>query len=221
LRGAVGDATKAGYDELFAIEDQAKALRNLADEQRKAAEAAERLANLTATVEEDFLRATGRGFNADVKALERRRDDRIDEARKAGASEDTITQIRAIFEANMQTLIARTIDAATPTSSGASGARGGEFAALTESVSRSISQLEAIRLIDIAGAQLDALRQIVNNTGGGGGGGTVTVDVNVTGAPGAASDLGASIGSALVPALDLALGRRVGIERRLTGNASL
>jgi len=218
LANAIDAVTRARYEELFRLQDQAKATQQLAAEQRKAADAARDLANLTADLDEQYLRESGREAEANVKRLERQRDEQLDAARKAGAAADTIQKIVDLFDLRFRNLIKNTIDNAQ----GPFGdAQNTEFAALTESVSRSISAREAIRLIDIASAQLDALRQIVNNTGGGGGGGTVTVDVNVTGAPGAASDLGASIGSALVPALDLALGRRVGIERRLTGNASL
>lgn len=221
LAGAIDAATKARYEELFALEDQAKALNKLATEQRAAAAAAEKLANLTASVEEEYLRSTGRGFDADVKALERRRDDRLREAQASGASDETLRQIKAIFESSYTALIAATIDkAATPGTGGLTGT--GDVEILTQAVSRSISAREAIRLIDVASAQLDALRQIVRNTSGGATGG-VSVAVTVAGGAigGTSTEIGASIASAVVPALDQALGRRVGIERRFAGNATL
>jgi hypothetical protein len=221
LRGAVDEATRARYEELFAIEDQAKAVKKLADEQRAAAEAAEKLANLTATVEEEYLRATGRGFDADVKALERRRDEKLEEARKAGASEETIRQIKAIFEAGMQTLIARTMGASGSPSLGG-GVVGGDTEYTTRAVTRSINSIEAIRLIDLASSQLIVLRQIASNTAGGGGNG-VRVQVTVQGGAysGSPQDVGTGIAQTLVPLLDQAIGRRVGVLRILSGKDTL
>lgn len=212
LRDAVDEATRARYEELFALEDQAKAMKKLADEQKAAADAAEKLANLTATVEEEWLRATGRGFDADVKALERRRDERIEEAKKAGASEETIRQIREIFNANYQALIASTMQAATPEQTGPKAA---EMTFQQQSVSRSISGLEALRLIDVSVSQLAVLRQIAANTAKG----TSVAPVPPTDTS-ATNSNGLALDDAADP-LNRTFGRRLGVERRALGISAL
>lgn len=219
LTDAVDDATRARLAELFALEDEAAAIRKLADEHEKAAAAAEKLANLSASVNEEYLRATGQTFEADRLALERRRDEQLKAANEAGAAADVVAKIMAIFDANFAKLIQSTFDTATSTTP-TNNDPNTEF--VTRSGARSISTTEALRLIDVSISQLTVLRNIERNTEGAGAGG-VSVHVTVQGGAfsGTPGDVGRGIAQAIVPFVTEQLGRRVGVDRRLAGSDAL
>jgi hypothetical protein len=204
------------------LQDQLRATQKLAAEQRAAAEAAERLAAITSSIEEQYRREMGDTFGADVLALQRWFAAQKEAALKAGASEETLRQLQAIYDSRYQKLIAGTMDQGPAPSlrSGLVIDDGAET--ITRSVARSVTSQEAVRLVDYAAQQVALLSQIARNTAEGGAGG-VRVQVTVQGvaATGSPAEIGRGIADAIAPLVDEALGRRVGIDRRLRGVAGL
>lgn len=225
LAGAANDMIRARLEELYALEDAARAQAKLTEELKAAAEAAEALANFSNDLETQWLRATGRTFDADLKELNDWKTNQLKAAASVGLANDPNTQrmINEIYDAKYSALIAGTMQAAESAAT-AAGARGPvdpntEF--ITNAVARSISNAEAIRLIDVATTQLTVLRSIERNTADGSGGG-VRITVQITGAfSGAPADTGRAIADQLAPLVQDALGRRVGVDRRAAGKATL
>lgn len=222
LAAAVDDVQRARYLELYALQDQADALAKLAKAQADAAAQAEKLANITDTVQEDYLRATGRGFDADKLVLDNERAARIKAAKDAGGDQSLLDLINATYDAKLASLIKATIDAQTPDKGVASAHPDLSTQFITSAVAQSISSQQALSLVDIGASQLVELRKIAANTASGGGNG-VRIDVVVQGGAysGTPGDVGRGIVDALLPALDQALGRRVGVDTRLAGASAL
>lgn len=174
LAAAADDMVRARYQELYAMQDAAAAQAKLTDELNRQREAAQALANFSSSVEVDYLRATGRTFDADALQLKQDREQRLKDAAGVGADQDTIDKINAIFEAKYSALIAATMQAA-PTASPVSAAAGGRFDAgitLGEDTtafrsSQSITESSAMRMIDYAAAQTTLLRRLVQLAEGG------------------------------------------------------
>lgn len=180
LAAAQDDTVRARLRELYALQDQADAMAQLAEEMEKAKRAAEELARFTSDLESEWLRATGRGFDADVRDLQRWRDEqrKAAEAVGLGNDPDTLRKIDDIYNARYRNLIAQQTGG-TPTSvEPASGFRGaadtprvlGEDTTAFRS-SRSITESSAATLVDYAASQLAVQRRILavlERRGGGG-----------------------------------------------------
>lgn len=220
---AANDATtEARLRELYALEDQAAALAEVAAAMETAAAAAKSLSDFSDDLNDQWLRATGRTFDANVAGLNKWRDEQLKKAAQNGLANDPDTQrkIQETYDANYQKLIAGTMQS---TADAAASAAVAEAELITRSVSRSISSEEAVRLLDVATSQLVVLRQIATNTEDGGGSGGVRISVTVQGGAysGTPAEVGRGIAESLAPLVDDALGRRVGVARRLTGADAL
>lgn len=224
LADATDDATRARLRELYALEDSADAMGELANTLNAAAEAAKQLSDFSQSLNDDYLRATGHNFDADVLQLQAKRDDRLTFAQKNKLDQSEIDKINAWYDAAFSNLVKSYTSDPSSTSGGAMGAAKA-LEASTRSMSfsgvSSITSEDAVRLIDVAMSQLVLLREIASNTANGGGNG-IRIDVTVQGGmySGSPQDVGSGIAQAIAPLVDEALGRRVGVDNRLTGNAS-
>jgi tape measure domain-containing protein len=163
LAEAIDEATRKRLEELFALQDQAAATQALVDARQREIEKAERLASITADVEELLARAEGRTFDADQLRINRDIDRRIEEARNAGAGADVIAQLERVRRLQLDALIAKFLDQGGATETG--GATAERNAGALRDVG-SVTEASAIRLIDYAASQLVVLREIAANTRG-------------------------------------------------------
>lgn len=168
LAGAANEMIRLRLDELYAMEDAARAQAALTAEMEKAARAAENLARLTASVEEDYLRAMGRTFEADLQRLREQREARLREAREAGASQDVLDKIIATFEARIAALIAdQMAPTVAPPSIGISPTPRESITTFGESAitavrgAQNITEGSAMQLVDYAASQLAVQREIL------------------------------------------------------------
>jgi tape measure domain-containing protein len=178
LARAVDAATQGRLRELFAMQDAAAAQAKLTAELERQIDAAQRLANFTSSVEVDYLRATGRTFEADRRTLTEDRDRRLREAKEVGAAQSVVDMINATFDAKITNLIATTAGAATigsnntasnvmpPGTSLAPTLRENPMTTLggdstTFRGGASITETSAMRLIDYAASQLAVQRRIL------------------------------------------------------------
>ena len=220
LASAASEMIRLRLEELYAMEDAARAQAKLTEEMERQKRTAEELASLTASVQEDYLRATGRTFEADMQRLKDDKETRLKAARDLGASQSVIDQIVATFDAKMNALIASQMTGDAASAAGTLSPLDGGIRATTNFAS--VSDTTALRMLDVQLSQLTVLREIAAKGGAGGGG--VTVQITVTGSPLVAQtpqQVGRDLAAQLVPTLDEYLGRRLGIERRLVGNPVL
>jgi len=220
LASATSAMVRTRLEELYAMEDAAMAQAKLADDMKRAADAAKDLANFSSDLETQWLRATGRPFDASVKELENWRETMRKNAAANGLANDATTQQRIddIFNAKYAELIADTMGAADS----AATARATEDGVRATTNFASVSETTALRMFDVQLSQLTVLREIAAKGGAGGSG--ITVQITVTGSPLVAQtpqQLGRDLAAQLVPALDEYQGRRIGVERRFVGNPVL
>ena len=179
IANAADEATAARLRELFAMQDAAKALSMVTEEMERQKKAAEELADFTRSIGSQYLRATGRGFDADVADLNEWRTEQLKNAASVGAGADTIAQINAIFDARYGALIAAQMKADAPASVTTPASFGGSTAAdssitLGEDTvavrsARSITEATALQLVDYAASQTALLRRLVQLAEGGSG----------------------------------------------------
>ncbi|GAB1340937.1 hypothetical protein MASR1M101_00640 [Gemmatimonas sp.] len=220
LASAASEMIRLRLEELYAMEDAARAQAKLTEEMERQKRTAEELASLTASVQEDYLRATGRTFEADMQRLKDDKETRLKAARDLGASQSVIDQIVATFDAKMNALIASQMTGDAASAAGTLSPLDGGIRATTNFAS--VSDTTALRMLDVQLSQLTVLREIAAKGGAGGSG--ITVQITVTGSPLVAQtpqQLGRDLGAQLMPVLDEYLGRRLGVERTLTGNPVL
>lgn len=179
MAAATDESVRARLAELFALQDTAKAHAALTAELEKQAQSAKALADLTTSVEDDYLRSTGRTFEADVNRLKKERDDRLKQATDLQAAQSVIDQINETFNAKYNALIASQLNAApaaaaanavnyTLNSGAVSAGRtarddagtvlGGD--SVTFRGGNSITETSGMRLIDYAASQTALLREI-------------------------------------------------------------
>ncbi len=175
LEAATTDAMRARLNELFAMQDAAAAHIKLTQELERQTAAAQRLASFTSSVEVDYLRATGRTFEADRLTLTEDRDRRLREAKEVGAAQSVIDMINATFDAKLSALIAAQMaPTSRPGSAGPFGGGSTLAPALRENSvptlggdsttfrgGASITETSAMRLIDYAASQLAVQREIL------------------------------------------------------------
>lgn len=176
---AADAATAARLRELFAMQDAAKAATALAEAMDAQKRKAEELADFTRSIGSQYLRATGRGFDADVADLNEWRTEQLKNAASVGAGADTIAQINAIFDARYGALIAAQMKAdapapvTTPASFGGSTAVDSSITLGEDTVAvrsaRSITEATALQLVDYAASQTALLRRLVQLAEGGSG----------------------------------------------------
>lgn len=181
LAEAQDDTVRARLRELYALQDQADAMAKLAEEMEKAKRAAEELARFTSDLESEWLRATGRGFDADVRDLQRWRDEqrKAAEAVGLGNDPDTLRKIDDIYNARYRNLIAQQTGGTPTAVEPASSFRGagdtprvlGEDTTAFRS-SRSITESTSLQLVDYAASQLSVQRRILAVLESRGGGAT-------------------------------------------------
>lgn len=211
LAEAESDVVRARLAELYALEDQAAALDKATASMEAAAEAASDLADFAGDINEQWLRETGRDFDADKLAIEKWFQEAMKEAIALGASPETIAQIREIYESKLGKLIEDTIENAGPINVGDTADASQDF--LTRGVARAVSGAEALQLLDVQLEQLNVLRVIASNTG------QLVRDGIGAAVPNAPTRAPLpDDGEAVAARVETNLGRRVGIERRLTGS---
>ena len=195
---AADDATRARLRELHAMEDAAEALAVLTKAQEEAARIAREQADFTSSLNIQYLRSQGRGFDADVTELNEWRTTQRQLSASLGFGEgsEQWRQIDAVYASRYSALIAGTMqqDTATmppPTATDPGSITLGEDTIAVRSA-RSISESTALQLVDYAASQTALLRRLVQIAEGGSG----------------------TTGEALVsPSLDL-------VERRMGSRAS-
>jgi len=220
LANAENELVAARYEQLFALQDQAAETKALADAMDTAAAAAKELAGFTGDINDQYLRETGNTFQADRNELDTWLDTQLRLAAQNGATEETIRQINAIYDSRFSKLVQETIDnadAGSAASAANASLRGGdpnqEF--ITRGVARSASGAEVLQLIDVQLQQLAVLRQIATNTGGG------VVQASNPLQSGEAGTARLTFSETTTERIETSLGRRVGVERRFTGNNAL
>ena len=174
LKNAADDATRARLQELYAMEDAAEALATLTKEMETQARIAEELASFTSSLNVQYLRSQGRGFDADVAELREWRAAQEKSARELGAGSEVFAQIAAIFDSRYNALIAATVAQAAEQSAAAVRPEPISFgSASPEQVTiigedttavrsaRSISESSALQLVDYAASQLAVQRRIL------------------------------------------------------------
>jgi len=222
LREAVDATTRARLEELYAMEDAARAARDAADALAEQAQAAERLAGLTFDLNVDLLEAEGNTFEAQRQRILQRGEQRRRELLDAGASADQLAQLDQLIQRQLDNLIASTIEsAARGASATPGGARASDTEFVTANVARSISGAESLRLIDLAASQLQVLQIIARNTEESGGGVRIQVTVQAAAIASAPEQIGRQIAQQIAPLVDSTLGRRAGVDRRTTGSTAL
>jgi hypothetical protein len=179
------------------MEDAAEALAVLTKAQEEAARIAREQADFTSSLNVQYLRSQGRGFDADVTELNewRTTQRKLSASLGFGEGSEQWRQIDAVYASRYNALIAGTMqqDSAmtTPPVSDPSSVTLGEDTIAVRSA-RSISESTALQLVDYAASQTALLRRLVQLAEGGGG----------------------TTGEALVsPSLDL-------VERRMGSRAS-
>mgnify|MGYP002141662560 FL=1 len=140
-----------------------------------AAEAALSLANrqrdLTASSEDEFLRASGRDREADLNAARARTAQRLEEARALGVSQATIDQIIQTGELTLQNINRRydeqqaSSTSTTATAVSAPSVADTRTTAVVSGVT-SMNELQAVRMLDVETSQLLVLRGILAAVGG-------------------------------------------------------
>jgi acyl-CoA reductase-like NAD-dependent aldehyde dehydrogenase len=105
LASVTDAATRARLQELYAMQDAAAASAQLTQSLRDQAEAAQKAADFTATVRDDFLRATGNTLAAEKEKLTKERDDRLKTAQELGLASDIVDQINATYQTKLQKLM--------------------------------------------------------------------------------------------------------------------
>lgn len=223
LREAVDESTRARLRELFAMEDAAAAAAKAAEALKEQARQAERLAGLTFDLNIDLLEAEGNTFEAQRQRIIQRGEQRRRELIESGASADVLANLDRLIQRQLDNLIRSTIETATEAireTTSRDVASGGTMAYNRTGV-QTLSEGTGMRLVDVALSQLITLRSIDRKVGGASAGG-VTVQVSVAGfVAGTPQQLGREIAQAVAPLVDESLGRRVGIDRRLTGTVGL
>lgn len=218
LRGAVDDATRARYEELYAMEDAAAAMAKVTAEAKAAAAAQEKLAGLTGDLNIDILRESGNDFEADRLSIIAAGNKRRDELIAAGASPEVLADLDRLIDLKLGSLIKDTFDKAEDTN-----ALGEERDSTTRSVTGlvGITNSSAMRLVDYAATQLIVQRQIEANTRAGGSGseGGIVVHVYTTGGLGGnqPAAIGREIAQSIMPYVRQNLGRAAGTEALFNG----
>ncbi len=172
---AADDATRARLRELHAMEDAAEALAVLTKAQEEAARIAREQADFTSSLNIQYLRSQGRGFDADVTELNEWRTTQRQLSASLGFGEgsEQWRQIDAVYASRYNALIAGTMqqDTATmppPTATDPSSVTLGEDTIAVRSA-RSISESTALQLVDYAASQTALLRRLVQIAEGGSG----------------------------------------------------
>lgn len=172
LKNAADDATRARLQELYAMEDAAEAAVKLADAQREQARIAEELASFTQSLNVQYLRSQGRGFDADVAELNEWRTEQRKRASAIGAGPDAFAQIDAIYASRYNDLVKRSMGMNDPiqtpelTPSAAEGSTVlGEDTIAVRSA-RSITESTALQLVDYSASQLAVQREILSEIRG-------------------------------------------------------
>jgi hypothetical protein len=172
---AADDATRARLRELHAMEDAAEALAVLTKAQEEAARIAREQADFTSSLNIQYLRSQGRGFDADVTELNEWRTTQRQLSASLGFGEgsEQWRQIDAVYASRYNALIAGTMqqDSATmppPTATDPSSVTLGEDTIAVRSA-RSISESTALQLVDYAASQTALLRRLVQLAEGGSG----------------------------------------------------
>ncbi len=166
LKGAADDATRARLQELYAMEDAAEAAVKLATAQEEQARIAEELASFTQSLNVQYLRSQGRGFDADVAELDEWRTEQRKRASATGAGPDALLQIDAIYASRYNALVRRSMGMDEPirtpelTPSATDSTILGEETTAVRSA-RSISESSALQLVDYAASQLAVQREIL------------------------------------------------------------
>lgn len=139
----------------------------LGDVAAQTLEAARAAKEFTDSLEQDFLRATGQGREAEIKAAEDRRDNRIKQAQQLGLGAGALAQIEAIFNSDVDEINRRFAPQAADVGSGAGAV--GDAAGRTSggrrpgntSIVSDFGGLSEITAQSLAGL----LREIAVNTG--------------------------------------------------------
>jgi tape measure domain-containing protein len=179
IANAADDATRARLRELYAMQDAAKAAIALAEAMDAQRKKAEELADFTRSIGSQYLRATGKSFDADVADLNDWRTTQLKQAASVGAGADVIAQINAIYDARYSKLIADQMQADAPAPVTAPASLGGSTAVdpsitlgedtIATRSARSITEATALQLVDYAASQTALLRRLVQLAEGGSG----------------------------------------------------
>jgi tape measure domain-containing protein len=166
LKNAADDATRARLQELYAMEDAAEAAVKLAKAQEEQARIAEELASFTSSLNVQYLRSQGRGFDADVAELDEWRTEQRKRASSIGAGPDAFAQIDAIYASRYNDLVKRSMGMNDPiqtpelTPSQTDSTVLGEETIAVRSA-RSITESTALQLVDYSASQLAVQREIL------------------------------------------------------------
>lgn len=218
LAKAQDEVTRQALRELYALEDQAKAMEATAEAAKalndalvKQANAMQQLADLSIDIHDQYLRATGRTFEADRQRLERKRDE--DKAKVWSGFMDAIGPMPTIDPFNplsiivngawldkwqkanddvkrlfgeIDTVFSANLDSLVKAQLGASGQAAGPLDPTVKYSNdlafNATSETTSLRMIDVALSQLSVLRSIDGKVGGANGGG-VTVQITISGTP--------------------------------------
>lgn len=155
------------------------ALQSVEEQTRAAAQAGKEFAD---SVNQDYLRALGRGDEADREAARQRRDARLKQAQELGATQAVLDQIETIYQADLNDIAKRAAAAVSQAAANAGGSVGGLQGAVgglataaaggTSSAPRTRSNQvvsDFASLSEVTAQTLTGvLRQIEFNTGDGG-----------------------------------------------------